>query len=331
MKHLFIVKFTIFFHALFAISSSWAAKIVPLDTLPLEFQFLIEGLQETKLTKNEEKKFLDIIKELDLNFKILPKKHLFFITKSEIHKGILNNAVEGSTGQYKIDAKSISLLNAKLSSNFQHYNSFSRWLIESLQSDIWELSSLSAFHSTTSSAKGFHQDVKIQKKIKILLPWYELILHTEPAIFNEKLKPILINILDNILLNTKILIQFSKLKHIPNEQKLIGYDFFTNQEINEKSPSNEQKNKNGEEDDDDLYQYQERKKSEAERIINELNVPTPLPEKGESPRKENEWLPISDDEDLKKAPLPSPSVVGPVSTPIPVPSPKSTIEEWRPR
>ena len=61
--------------------------------IPLELTYLIEGIQQYPLSKNERTQLTSYINHLDYNFSLLTPPEIIFLTKSEIYKYLLRKKI----------------------------------------------------------------------------------------------------------------------------------------------------------------------------------------------------------------------------------------------
>ncbi|MBF0297704.1 MAG: hypothetical protein HQK51_03230 [Oligoflexia bacterium] len=277
--------------------------------LPLEFQFLIESYQHSNLTDKEKNEFIDLIKKLDINLKVLPQKYIYFVIKSEIYKELLENKIiyrnneqqRSSTSQLMetdevLDSLSIKKINKLLSNNYLIYTSFGKWLIESLQADIWELTSSKFFDEKLNKNNNSARDKKflresekieknkIQNKKKLLTPIYQEVIKKKAEDFNELLKPIMHSILVKLVYQTTIFVNFTMYKFAPKAKAASNLTFYQFDWIDNKSTSPQPRQQKiigsiidakvegGQSNtSENIEKYKEMKKNEAYKILDSIN------------------------------------------------------------
>ncbi|MBF0206605.1 MAG: hypothetical protein HQK53_06925 [Oligoflexia bacterium] len=259
--------------------------------LPLEFQFLVESYQRSEARGPKREKFLKLMKELDVNFVKLPKKYLYFIVKMEIYHSILEKADNSDYSSLTINKSSIKILNEKINENFHLYTSFSRWLIESIQSDIWEISDYIDLDRVNETIKNtvpidtnekMIKKNKIKQKINLITPWYKLLLEMNAEDFNQHLLPIMEKIFETILEKTNVLIANSNFIHKKVPSLSTNSQFYNFEVLNSINATENSNKKSKTEDVTDVTnnefgQYQKKKRDSALKFIDELKIP-PLEE-----------------------------------------------------
>lgn len=163
--------------------------IVPTSALPLEFQFLFSSLIKDIEENNFSyplKDFTDDIKKLENHLNTFPDFFVQYNIKGLIYKSLLE--IEDSYPEKDLSYSSelIKKLNQKFLQSPSQYHLFSRWIIESVQTDLWDL-------TETSDAKK-----NPARQYRLLGSMLKNILFKEPLSFNQLTNQIGLNLIKNL-------------------------------------------------------------------------------------------------------------------------------------
>ena len=143
----------------------------------------------------------------------MTKEEVYFLLKSEIYKELLNKPRLTQQSQLydkKILRKFAELIDTKIES----YHQFAKWIIIATYSDLKQIFDSPYFNTFIVEKKGIGlknpNAAMIEKKLNLVLPWYEDIINQNPEEFHEMLKPILIGILDKITVKIEYLLALSR-------------------------------------------------------------------------------------------------------------------------
>ncbi len=186
---------------------------VPKEELPVEFSYLVESLQLYPLSDLEREKVTKEIKELDKLFSLMSKEEVFFVLKSEIYKELLNKPRLTQQSKYynkKILRPLLDVIEAKIDS----YHQFAKWIIIATYADLKQIFDSPYYNTFIVEKKGIGlknpNAALIEKKLNLVLPWYEDITGQNPEVFHENLKPVMLSLLTKLNKKIRILLQFSR-------------------------------------------------------------------------------------------------------------------------
>lgn len=196
-----------------SISKSSFSTFVPKKELPVEFSYLIESLQLYPLQDKEREDLSKSIKKMDKFFTQMSKEEVYFILKSEIYKELLNKP--RLTQQSKLyDKKILRKFLDTIDARIDNYHQFAKWIIFATYSDLKQIFDSPYFNTFIVEKKGFGlknpNAALIEKKLNLILPWYEDIINQSPEEFHEMLKPMMIGILNIIEKKVGYLLDFSR-------------------------------------------------------------------------------------------------------------------------
>jgi hypothetical protein len=203
----------------------------PKKDLPAEFSYLIESIQLYPLEDKEREALGVKIKELDQMLAELTKEEVYFLLKSEIYKGLLENPrLKNQMAYYNPDI--LKPLNSILEVRIDDYHKFAQWLLYAVYSDLSQNFD-SAYYKTFKVKKNTGLALKnknlimIQRKFDFILPWYEEIINSTPEEFHESLKDNMFDLLDVIIMKMQDLIKFSRFDKFKIDPKREELTFFT--------------------------------------------------------------------------------------------------------
>lgn len=209
------------------VSQSSLPTYVPKSELPVEFSYLVESLQLYPLQDKEREDLSIVIKALDKVFTQMSKEEVYFTLKSEIYKELLNKP--RLTQQSKLyDKKILKNFLEVIDTKIDNYHQFAKWIIFATYSDLKQVFDSPYFNTFIVEKKGIGlknpNAAMIEKKLNLILPWYEDIVNQSPEEFHEMLKPTMISILNIILKKSGYLLEFSRFdKFKPSEGDNLTY------------------------------------------------------------------------------------------------------------
>lgn len=190
---------------------------VPKEDLPVEFSYLVESLQQYPLSDKEREEITKEIKELDKLFSLMSKEEVFFVLKSEIYKELLNKPRLAQQSQYynkKILRTLLDLIEAKIDS----YHPFAKWIIIATYADLKQIFDSAYYNTFIVEKKGIGlknpNAALIEKKLNLVLPWFEDITGQSPEVFHENLKPVMLSLLAKLNKKIKYLLQYSRFEKL---------------------------------------------------------------------------------------------------------------------
>ena len=210
----------------------------PKKDLPVEFSYLIESIQLYPLEDKEREELGKKIREIDQELSELTKEEVYFLLKSEIYKGLLENPrLKNQSIYYNPDI--LKPLNTIIEVRLEDYHKFAQWLLFAVYSDLSQNFS-SPFYNTFIVKKKTGLRLKnknlimMQRKFDFVLPWYEEIINSTPEEFHEGLKDTMFHLLDVIKMKMADLIKFSRFDTFKIDPGKKTLNFFTT-----KSPEKE--------------------------------------------------------------------------------------------
>ena len=204
----------------------------PKKDLPVEFSYLIESIQLYPLEEKEREALAKKIKELDQMLAALTKEEVYFLLKSEIYKGLLEQPrLKNQNPYYNPDI--LKPLNSIIEVRIDDYHKFAQWLLFAIYSDLSQNFD-SPFYNTFMVKKKTGLSLKnknlimMQRKFDFTLPWYEEIVNSTPEEFHEGLKDNMFHLLDVIKMKMGDLIKFSRFDNFKIDSNKQSLTFFTN-------------------------------------------------------------------------------------------------------
>ncbi|MCO4792498.1 MAG: hypothetical protein KC493_02205 [Bacteriovoracaceae bacterium] len=275
--------------------------LVPKSNLPVEINFLIQSIQMGKLSPIEKRRIDQTIIKLDQLMEKLSKEEIFFVIKTEAYKVILKNKPDilinrNSYNKDILDKFDPYIKKSKLSP-------FSKWVLYSIKSDLEEIFESPLF-ATWKIRKKYKNNLdrkllRLEKKLELLVPWYEYISSTEAREFDENLKPVMMNLLERINLYFFQLVKYSSTQAMDLSPIRPKFTYFEEKEF-------------------DLDTKSEVISVTLEKVVDSVlkdNTPPALP------TPVNDWLPREDGstpETARAYPTPDPNYKVPDNLPKPV-------------
>ncbi len=105
------------------------------DRVPYEFKLMFESLKLEAKSKADQFKLVAMSQDLNTNLAPLQKNTIFFLMKSEIIKNVLEYKIPKSR-PFAPNSANIQRLFAKWEQNQKTYNSFSRWIVQSILAEM---------------------------------------------------------------------------------------------------------------------------------------------------------------------------------------------------
>ncbi len=209
------------------------------NTLPEEFQYLIETIQDFSLDKSQKGALYTQIKRLDSILIQIPKDEINFLLKTEIIKFLLGTPPKNFEKK-NIRYETIKSGNAKFEKEKGTLSPLSIWLLESIHSDLSQLMSSSHFPELARQIKAGTLAHKIEQKkyfrqFKLLLPLYTFYINTPIDDYLLSQKKIAHELFAHLKNYLGYYVALSQKRKLPKSKTLI---FFTKVPIKEKS-SNE--------------------------------------------------------------------------------------------
>jgi len=208
MKYLLL--FIIYFNCAFSQEPQLAGnnkrfiKAIVATSIPSELALLLESVNESELSSDDQAKYKEIIANMDKIIPNVTKKDLFFIAKSEIYKSVLRQYREERLEVQILNKQSLNKLDAIInSSEALELRPFNRWLIRALTKDFEKLVTSSHLHSYLS-AKLNNLKIKdrdlliLEKKLTLISPWISRILESDITEFNKLNSSFCFNLLQKI-------------------------------------------------------------------------------------------------------------------------------------
>lgn len=274
--------------------------LVPKSTLPVEMGFLVQSLHMANLNSTEKRIFDQSLIKLDQMFEKLSKEEIYFIIKTEAYKIVLKNKPDLviQKGSYSKDI--IPFFDSYI--NKEPISPFAKWVLFSIKSDLEDVLESSMF-ATWLVRKKYNNPLdtnlrRLEKKLELLLPWYEYIKLTPPKDFDNGLKDVMLSLLDRVNLYTMQLISYSNplaLEYSPIRPK---FTFFEDREF-------------------DISKKSEFRKTVEKVVDSVLRDQTPQA----LPTPVNDWLPKDDGslpENARAYPTLDPNYKAPEDLPKPV-------------
>jgi hypothetical protein len=143
----------------------------------------------------------------------MSKEEVFFVLKSEIYKELLNKPRLTEQSKYynkKILRTLLDLIEAKIDS----YHQFAKWIIIATYADLKQIFDSPYYNTFIVEKKGIGlknpNAALIEKKLNLVLPWYEDITGQNPEAFHENLKPAMLSLLTKLNKKIRYLLQYSR-------------------------------------------------------------------------------------------------------------------------
>ncbi len=185
----------------------------PKENLPVEFSYLIESLQQYPLTEKEREELSQEIKKLDKLFSQMSKEEVFFLSKSEIYQELLNKPRLAQQQKF-YDKKILRTLLDFIETKIESYHPFAKWIMIATYADLKLIFGSPYYNTFIVEKKALALKNKnaamIEKKLSLVLPWYEDIIGQSPEEFHENLKPIMMAILSKINRKIGYLLEYSR-------------------------------------------------------------------------------------------------------------------------
>lgn len=293
----------------------------PAKSLPLELKYLIESIQLSDLKRYEQNNFKANLQKLDQMVEKFSTEELFFVIKSEAYKSILKVKPDYMVKKSYYDVNIID--------NLDHYSksktisSFSKWVANSIQKDLKDVF-LSSDYTTYMYRKKNNsiltpRYLKVDKKLKILLPWYAYLHLTPPNEFDVEMRKVMILLFDKVVIYLEQLLSFSRFEKFELNPLRKEFKYFSLRKFNPESkealaPTQEQASPLN-----NLVQEEvkpETKKEDDSTVSRTQEI-----------EKANEWMPKEDvaDQDVKVDPTPIPTPDPNYKAPEKLPEP---VNDW---
>ncbi len=191
-------------------------KVTPSENLPMELRYLIKSISQYQLTDLEKTAYIESLILLDAHTKALSKEEIFFLGKSEILKSLFKGRIKKKAHKRSHNPK--ILIEIKAWSEAGEISIFTKWFLEALHADLKNQFD-SPFFRQFMLFKIANKRIrelelrKLEKRFSLLLPWYQEYKEKGPEIFQQELKPILINTLSHISMYYGLLAKYSKLNN----------------------------------------------------------------------------------------------------------------------
>jgi hypothetical protein len=248
-----------------------------------------------------EKRILDqsLIK-MDQAFEQLSKEEIFFIIKTEAYKSVLKNKPELQIQKTSYNKEIINFFDSYIKR--ETISPFAKWTLYSIKTDL-EVILESSLFTTWLVRKKYNNPLdsklkRLEKKLNLLLPWYEYIRMTEPKDFDNSLKDMMISLLDKINLYTIQLLSYSSPTPIEISPLRPQFKFFEEREFDLEKKS----------------EFVDTVEKVVESVLKKQAppvLPTPV----------NDWLPKDDGslpENARAYPTPDPNYKVPDELPKPI-------------
>lgn len=105
------------------------------DRVPYEFRLMFESLKGDAKSSADQFKLVAQAQDLNKNLGPLQKNTIFFLMKSEIIKNVLEYKIPKSR-PFSPNAAAVQRVYSKWEQNQKSYNSFSRWIIQSILAEL---------------------------------------------------------------------------------------------------------------------------------------------------------------------------------------------------
>jgi hypothetical protein len=300
MKAILILLFSIFQFASAKTDINKRKFLVPKSNLPVEINFLIQSLHMSKLSPIEKRILDQSLIKMDQAFEQLSKEEIFFIIKTEAYKSVLKNKPDLQIQKASYNKKILNYFDSYIEKDA--ISPFAKWALYSIKSDLEELLESSLF-ATWLVRKKYNNPLdnklrRLEKKLNLLLPWYEYIKMTEPKDFDAGLKDMMLSLLDKINLYTLQLLSYSSPTPIEISPLRPTFKFFEEREFDLEKKT-------------EFVQTLEKVVDSVLKDQKPVTLPTPV----------NDWLPKDDGslpENARAYPTPDPNYKAPEDLPKPV-------------
>ncbi len=274
--------------------------LVPKNNLPVEMGFLIQSLHMSNLSPTEKRVLDQSLVKLDQMFEGLSKEEIFFIIKTEAYKIILKNKPDLLIQKDSYNKEIIGFFDSYIDK--EPITPFAKWVLYSIKSDLEDILESPMF-ATWQVRKKYNNPLdanlrRLEKKLQLLLPWYEYIKLTPPKDFDSGLKDVMLSLLDKINLYTMQLIVYSSPSPLEMSPLRPKFTFFEEREF-------------------DISKKSEFQKTVEKVVDSVLRDQTPVA----LPTPVNDWLPKDDGslpESARAYPTPDPNYKTPEELPKPV-------------
>lgn len=274
--------------------------LVPKNNLPVEMGFLIQSLHLSKLSPIEKRILDQSLVKLDQVFESLSKEEIFFIIKTEAYKTILKHKPDLQVQKSSYNKDIIKFFDSYI--HKEPITPFAKWTLYSIKSDLEEILESSMF-ATWQVRKKYNNPLdgklrRLEKKLNLLLPWYEYMKLTGPKEFDDGLKDLMLSLLDKINLYSFQLVSYANPTTVEITPLRPKFTYFEEREF-------------------DIEKKAEFEKT-VEKVVDSVlknqkpkALPTPV----------NDWLPKEDGslpENARALPTPDPNYKAPEELPKPV-------------
>lgn len=217
-----IKYFPLFLFALL-ISNILDAKIMkwmPIKEFPSELTFLIESIQDYKLEKKDSEKFFKEMALMDQIFSELTREEIFFISKAEIYKSFLKiNKIEKTYPLKYYNPKILEQFRKTIIKNKAEYSKFVYWIGQGIATDLENIFNSYNFPMLMIQRRNNKkprraQMIRLDKKLRILIPWYENFVERDPEDLAKFIKDKMINHLGHLNKVLLLLHKFSRFKKL---------------------------------------------------------------------------------------------------------------------
>ncbi len=215
------------------------------DFLPLEFNFMLVQIQQYELHEEELKKIEKRLKTIDSSLDLLPKEVSIHVIKSNIYKTLLEITPNLDLDKKSLEKDSFKIINDHYLKYYKDFHIFTKWLIESIQSDIWNI----------LSDKKYKNSNNIKK---YALKWFFVITEQTPKQLNLFLRPVVFDIISKLSFQLKTISSFRGEK-ITEKKKFKNFKISL-KKANSFSPAN------------DWNLYRKMKRIEALKIMEKIKV-----------------------------------------------------------
>jgi len=162
----------IFFKSIISLNATIeTTKFSPNKNLPLEVELIVHSLNDQTLTTTQAKQYKEAILKLEILLNKSTKKDIHFFSKSYFYRFILNRKDSSKLNKSLINLNNSRIIQDKRDS--PQLNPFSKWIIDSLLNDLYQLGNLSSPNSLSESKK------------QILIPWYNYFLNNTIQDINQ--------------------------------------------------------------------------------------------------------------------------------------------------
>jgi hypothetical protein len=264
--------------------------------IPQEFNYLLQSLNQLQLTPSEEKKLYTSLGVINRNIERLDRQYLLFMLQIEIYQGAAGS-VE------KVDELPPTPFNlARLARQRKLVEAsssiFGLWLFDAIYKDLEEMDARPQYHQLfkTEYSITLPEVRKMVRSIKMLSPWYTLLLQPSMNRYDYFVKKVILKVVSKLAEHTSHLADLS--------------GFFPTRKVGDQNPANGliavTKNKSG-----------SGNQSPLDSLLDSGSTLLTIPDNA---NKADEWSP-QDDNTTQRASLqiePDPNYVAPDTLPIPI-------------